>query len=72
MKRYQRRNKGYMGIAILAVLAVFFALYLILPGVTLWPIGLVSLALVMMVVSHIQGGRHHARNSIQPLSDNYR
>ena len=62
MKRHEKTNRGYMGIAILAVAGIFFALHLALPGVTLWPAALISLAVVTMVVSHIQGGRHNSRS----------
>ena len=54
MKRHENSSRGFMGIAILAVVGIFFALHLAFPGVTLWPAGLVTLAVVTMVVSHIQ------------------
>ena len=72
MERYERKNRGYMGVAIFAVLAVFFALHLALPETTLWPAALVILAAVTMVVSHVQGGRHSSRSSAQPSVDNRR
>jgi uncharacterized Tic20 family protein len=54
MKRHENNSRGFMGAAVIAVLGIFFALHLALPGVTLWPAGLVVLAVVTMVVSHIQ------------------
>ena len=70
MKQHERKNRGYMGIAILAVLAVFAILHLALPGVTLWPVALVSLVIVTMVVSHVQGGRRCSRRLAQHSPEN--
>jgi uncharacterized Tic20 family protein len=57
MKRHENNSRGFMGAAVIAVLGIFLALHLALPGVTLWPAGLGVLAvvtMVTMVVSHIQ------------------
>jgi hypothetical protein len=70
MKQHERRDRGYMGIVILAVLAIFAILHFALPGVTLWPAALVSLVVATMVVSHVQGGRHCSRRMAQPSPDN--
>jgi hypothetical protein len=61
MKQHERKNKGFMGVAISAVLVVFATLNFLLPEVTLWPLALIGLALVTMLASHMSGGRHHAR-----------
>jgi hypothetical protein len=60
-----------MGIAILGVLAVFFALHLALPGVTLWPAALVSLVAVTMMVGHIQGGRRCSKRVAESQPDSH-
>ena len=70
MKRHERNDRGYMGIAIVAVLGVFLALHLALPAVTLWPAALVSLALVMVVVGHVHGGRKRSHPVSEPYIDN--
>ena len=70
MKQHERKNRGHMGVVILSVLAVFVILHFALPGVTLWAVALVSVALATMVVSHVRGGRHCARRLVQPSPDN--
>jgi hypothetical protein len=70
MKQNERKNRGYMGVVVLAVVGVFVILHLTLPGVTLWPAALVSLVVATMIVSHLQGRRHCARRQAQPSPDN--
>jgi len=52
MRHSNRNNRGFQGIAILAVLGIFLAIHLIAPQITLWPALLITLAVVTMVVSH--------------------
>jgi hypothetical protein len=70
MNRHEQNNRGYMGIAIFAVVAVFTALHIMLPQVTLWPLGLVCLVVVTMIVSHIQRGSRHTRSLARSSTDN--
>ena len=69
MRRHEKNNRGYMGVAILAVLGIFFVLHLALPEATLWPIALVSLAVVTMVISHLQRGNRTSRHLVRSSND---
>ena len=65
MKQHEKSNRGIMGITVLAVAAIFFALHLALPSVTLWPFALVSLVIATMLASHHHSGRHGSRRLAQ-------
>lgn len=60
MTRQQTRDRGFMGVAIVAVLGFFLALHLILPEVTLLPALLVTLVVVTMLVAHSQKNRRQS------------
>jgi hypothetical protein len=72
MMQRERKSRGHMGVAIFAVLSVFFVLHLVLPQASLWLPALVSLAVVTMVVSHVQGGRHCSRRLARSSIDKSR
>ena len=61
MKNHNQRERGAMGVAIVAVTGVFLALHLALPDIKLWPSLLICLAVVTMVVGHF--GKNHRSSS---------
>lgn len=57
----QKNTKGLMGVAVLAVLAIFWGLHAAFPEVKLWPLGAVMLVVVTMAVSHFRRSADRSR-----------
>jgi hypothetical protein len=69
MRRHDRKERGAMGVTVLAVAAIFLVLHLALPGVTLWPAFLVCLGVATVIASHLGGGHRHSRGSVAASSE---
>ena len=57
MRKHRRNEAGPMGIMIVAITGLFFALHLALPEVTLWPAYLVCLGIGSMIAAHVGKAR---------------
>ena len=68
MKNHNQKERGAMGVAIVAVTGVFIAVHLALPDIKLWPSFLICLAVVTMVVSHF-GKNHRPSRSVAGSSE---
>jgi hypothetical protein len=68
MKSHNGKERGAMGVAIVAASGVFLALYLALPDITLWPSFLICLTVVTMIVGHF-GKNYRSSRSVARSSE---
>ena len=71
MTRHNSNDRGTMGMVILAVTGLFFALHLALPETTLWPAWLITMGVVTMLTSHF-GKSRRSRHTGEVISNNRR